>query len=103
MKKETLQARIEKHLFTKGGTLAKKYEEVVELLNNPERTMRPVYWSGHGRNISLHDSSANLEQGLSMLGIDYETGNDAPKGGKNGCFVRLTAKGKRQVKDFATR
>lgn len=40
MKKETLQARIEKHLYTKGG--------------------------------------------------------------KNGYFVRLTAKGKRQVKDFAT-
>lgn len=103
MKKETLQARIEKHLYTKGGALAKKYEEVIELLNNPERTMRPVYWAGHGRNISLHDSSANLEQGLSMLGIDYETGNDAPKGGKNGYFVRLTAKCKRQVKDFATR
>lgn len=33
MKKETLQARIEKHLYTKGGSLAKKYEEVVELLN----------------------------------------------------------------------
>jgi hypothetical protein len=103
MKKETLQARIEKHLYTKGGSLAKKYEEVVELLNNPERTMRPVYWAGHSRNISLHDSSANLEQGLSLLGIDYETGNDAPKGGKNGYFVRLTAKGKRQVKDFAKR
>lgn len=103
MKKETLQARIEKHLYTKSGALAKKYEEVVELLNNPSRTLRPVSWYGRGRHISLHDNTANIEQGLSLLGIDFETGNDAPKGGKNGYFIRLTAKGKRQVKDFATR
>ena len=44
MKKETLQKRIEKHLYTKGGKLAKKYEDVIELLNNPERVMRPIYW-----------------------------------------------------------
>ena len=36
MKKETLQKRIEKHLYTKGGKLAKKYEDVIELLNNPD-------------------------------------------------------------------
>ena len=48
MKKETLQARIKKHLYTKGGKLAKKYEDVIELLNNPERIMRPIYWRGKG-------------------------------------------------------
>ena len=37
----------------------------------------------------------------SILGIDYETGNDAPRGGMNGYFVKLTEKGKRQVKDFS--
>lgn len=42
MKKETLQARIEKHLYTKSGKLARKYEEVIELLNNPNRIMRPI-------------------------------------------------------------
>lgn len=99
MKKETLQARIEKHLFTKSGKLARKYEEVVELLNNPHRIMRPIYWRGKGD--SLHDSHEALEKGLSLLGIDYEVGNDAPRGGLNGYFVKLTAKGKRQVKDFS--
>lgn len=49
---------------------------------------------------SLHDNSANLEWGLHALGIDYETGNDAPRGGKNGYFVKLTAKGRRQVRDY---
>lgn len=49
MKKETLQKRIEKHLYTKGGKLAKKYAEVIELLNNPDRIMRPIYWGYNGR------------------------------------------------------
>lgn len=94
MKKGTLQARIEKHLFTKSGKLARKYEEVIELLNNPDKIMRPIYWRRKGD--SLHDSHENLEYGLLILGVDYETGNDAPRGGLNGYFVRLTAKGKTQ-------
>ena len=98
MKKETLQKRIEKHLYTKGGKLAKKYEDVLVLLNNPERIMRPIYWGYKGR--TLHDNSANLEWGLHALGIDYEAGNDAPRGGKNGYYVKLTAKGRRQVAEY---
>ena len=98
MKKETLQARIKKHLYTKGGKLAKKYEDVIYLLNNPERVMRPIYWRYKGR--TLHDNSANLEWGLHALCIDYTTGNDAPRGGKNGYYVKLTAKGRRQVADY---
>ena len=98
MKKETLQARIKKHLYTKGGKLAKKYEDVIELLNNPDRIMRPIYRGYKGR--TLHDGRANLEWGLHILGIDYTIGNDAPRGGKNGYFVKLTSKGRRQVADY---
>ena len=53
MKKETLQARIEKHLYTKGGKLAKKYEDVIELLNNPDRVMRPIYWGYKGERCTM--------------------------------------------------
>lgn len=101
MKKETLQARIEKHLYTKSGKLARKYDEVLELINNPTRIMRPIYWRRKGD--SLHDSHEVLEYGLAIIGIDYETGNDAPRGGKNGYYVKLTAKGKRQVREFANK
>lgn len=100
MKKETLQARIEKHLYTKSGKLARKYDEVLELLNNPTRIMRPIYWR-RKKGYSLHDSHEALEYGLTIIGIDYETGNDAPRGGMNGYYVKLTAKGKRQVRDFS--
>lgn len=99
MKKETLQKRIEKRLYTKSGHLACKYEEVMDLLLHPEWVRRPVLWVDKGR--TLRDHHANIEEGLRLLGIDFETGNDAPRGGKEGYFIKLTAKGKRQVKDFA--
>ena len=99
MKKETLQVRIEKHLCTKTGSIARKYEEVIELVTNPNRVMRPIYWRGKGD--SLHDSHEALEYGLAILGVDYETGNDAPRCGLNGYYVKLTAKGKGQVKDYS--
>lgn len=37
---------------------------------------------------------------LKAAGIEYTTGNDAPKGGLEGDFIRLTEKGMRQVKDI---
>lgn len=99
MKKETLQKRIEKKLYTKSGHLACKYKEVMDLLLHPEWDLRPVFWVDKGR--TLYDHHANIEEGLRLLGIDFETGNDAPRDGKNGYYIKLTAKGKRQVKEFA--
>lgn len=37
---------------------------------------------------------------MELLGIDYTTGNDAPRGGKTGDYVELTPKGKRQVAEW---
>ena len=91
MKNETLQARIEKHLYTKSGKLARKYEEVIELLNNPNRIMRPIWWRGKGD--SLHDSHESLEYGLAVIGVDYTTGNDAPPWRNERIFRQIDRKG----------
>lgn len=100
MKAQTLKNRIEKNLFTKSGKLASKYDEVLRLINGSTDTLRPIYWTGSGRHLSLRDNSYNCTNALSLLKIDFETGNDAIKGGKNGYFIRLTAKGNKQVKDY---
>lgn len=78
----------------------KKYERVVELLYNLKLTIHPIYWAGQGCNISLHDSSVNLEQILSLLKFGSETGNDAPNGDRNGYIVKLTAKSNRHTNTF---
>ena len=100
MKATTLNARIEKNLTTKTGSVKSIFTEVIYLLQNPERTLRPVSWSRSGGHMNLRDNSQNIIWGLKLIGIDFEIGNDAPRGGKEGYFVRLTKKGKTQVKDF---
>ena len=98
MKKETLQERIEKNLYTKSGTLMKKYEDVIDILLHPDRKFRPCCWTNKGR--SLRDYRMNVTEGLRLIGIDFDEGNDAPRGGLNGNYIVLTSKGKRQSKEW---
>lgn len=48
-------------------------------------------WRGRGRNISLSDCEhRNCEDLFSALGIAYNTGNDAPRGGVAGDFIEVS-------------
>lgn len=96
MKRETLQKRIEKHLYTQKGTLAKKYETVFYLITHPTATIHPIKSTYFG----LQDKSYNIEHGLKLIGIDFETGNDAPRGGRDGYYIKLSKKGREQVSEF---
>ena len=99
MKAETLQKLIEKHLTLKDGkTIAKNYSEVVDFIVN-NKTHRPYYYSGSGR-FAKCAGVDYISVALKLMGIDYETGNDAPRGGHAGYFVRLTKKGIAQTKPF---
>ena len=42
----------------------------------------------------------NVKEGLRLIGIDFDEGNDAPRGGLNGNYMVLTSKGKRQSKEW---
>ena len=98
MKKETLQKRIEDKLYTKSCKLQKKYEDVITILLHPERKFLPCCWTNKGR--SLRDYRMNVTEGLRLIGIDFDEGNDAPRGGLNGKYMVLTSKGKRQSKEW---
>ena len=101
MKKETLEKRISTNLSTKTGTLKVKYQPVIDLLKNPTKVVRPTYWRKSGGFKSLSDKSSDFREGLMLLKIDFEEGNDAPRGGLSGNYIRLTKKGQQQVKDYA--
>ena len=100
MKANTLQNRIDANLTTKGGAIAKKYANVEKVLLG-ERYHGAGY-SGRGRYTSKTngDHFAVIE-GLCKIGIDFVEGNDAPRGGWSGQYVELSAKGKRQVAEWA--
>lgn len=103
MKKETLIKRIKANLLTKAGTLRVKYQPVIDLLQEPTLVLRPTHWNVPygGGNWSISDKSSDIKEGLVLLKIDFEEGNDAPHGGVTGNYIKLTKKGQRQVKDYA--
>lgn len=99
MKSTTLQKRIEKNLFTAKGTLVCRYSFLDDFL------IRGIWhgkrYTGRGRHLSLSTTQylAAIEI-CEALQLDFELGNDAPRGGKEGDFVKLTAKGQRQIKEY---
>ncbi len=68
------------------------YRWISEMLNG-ETFFRPVYSQGSTWNGScLFDRQDDFTNVLNMLRISYETGNDAPRGGKTGAFVKIATK-----------
>ena len=97
---KSLAKRIEENLTTKSGSIKLIHTEALNLIQNPKSTCRPCYRTRSKGYCNLHDSSHNVTSTLDLLRVDYETGNDAPKGGKAGDFIKLTSKGKRQVAKY---
>lgn len=97
MKATTLQNRLAKR-YT-GSKSAKAYQMVSDLINQTNKTymvkdsvIRPCYTSGSGRFTSNQDHSLIVSSLLNLLGIKYETGNDAPKGGATGKYIKILTK-----------
>lgn len=102
MKVETIENRIKKNLCTKKGEIRKKYINVLqELADYPEQTWRPVHWCGYGRYIYLYDHMCDYVEVFDALGLKYERGNDTPRRGQGGCYIRLTPYGIKQIAEWS--
>lgn len=100
MKRETIEKRIVENLMTKKGELMKKYSAPLFWLKYYGNRTYTCRWRKNGRHLNLEDKTKNYTDMLKALDIDYTTGNDAPRCGAEGFYIELTAKGKRQVKEF---
>lgn len=54
--------------------------------------IRPVIVQGRGRFTKNADYTAQILFALDLMGIKYTRGNDAPRGGKCGDFIKITTK-----------
>jgi len=93
---------------TKNTVLAKKINKLIakkelrkgtivmgwinEILSG-EKEFRPVFSQGSNwKSSSLVDKTNELQSALRMLGLNFTTTNDAPRGGKTGVRIDLTTK-----------
>jgi hypothetical protein len=51
--------------------------------------IRPCHTSGRGRYTTNIDRTSEVCWLLDVLGVKFETGNDSPRGGKTGNFIRI--------------
>lgn len=54
--------------------------------------IRPCYVTGRGRFIHNADHTSEVCALLDRLGVKYEKGNDAPRGGLTGIYIRIITK-----------
>lgn len=52
---------------------------------------RPVYTTGSGKWTKTSNVTSEICKTLDLMGIPYELGNDAPKGGKMGNYILISA------------
>ena len=57
-----------------------------------EMILRTCHTSGSGRFTSNLDYTSDVVELLSLLGVKFEQGNDSPRGGKTGNFVKINTK-----------
>ena len=100
MKANTLADCIKAKLTTKGGKIAKKYADVEKVLLGGR--VHGKHYSGSGKYTSVANGTHYTTiEGLRLIGVDFQEGNDAPRGGQCGDYVELSPKGKRQVAEWA--
>lgn len=101
MKAATLRKRIATRLTTKDGALKKRYEHIWAFILHAGTRYHGKTWRRSGRHVTLEDSRHRaLREALDLLGLDYATGNDAPRGGAEGDYIELAPKGLRQTREL---
>lgn len=97
MKNTTLKNRLEKNY--KGSKTSKAYQIISEILGSDKKTymvfcsiIRPCYTSGSGRFTSNLDYTKDVIELLDLLKVKYEVGNDSPRGGLTGNFIKIITK-----------
>lgn len=88
-------------LLTQKGTFKSSNALTFELITTNVRQY-PRRWqtSSVRGSYRLVDGMPRIKENLDAIGVEYTTGNNAPRGGVNGDYIELTPRGRRQTAKF---
>lgn len=90
MKATTIIARLERLADAQRGMRTSSAYRLIRTACETGRTMiRPCWQSGCGRFTTNMDYTADTCSVLDALRVRYVRGNDAPRGGKTGNYIKL--------------
>ena len=87
--KKLLKKDKENIVTTTNGKLKKRVIEAIEFKVNAT-LIHPQQYEGTGRYIRLVSYVYEIESILNLLGLKFKVGNDAPKNGKNGYYIKIS-------------
>lgn len=91
MKEETIRKRMEKLAAEKKVSKTSSAWKLCQNLSTG-KVLRPCWQSGSGRFTSNMDYTSDTERLLDLLKIKYKSGNDAPRGGLTGNYIKILTK-----------
>jgi len=77
-------------IITGKGTINLKWVNLIANCIFDKNKIYPKKWKGSKRHMSLSDGMPGLKQLLSAQGYKFTTGNDAPRGGVEGDFIKVS-------------
>ena len=83
-----LTKKQENAIYTNRGVLRNDVKMAKSVLRN--ETFRPTQSSHRGGRGTVRDVTANVKSLLKVFGYKHTSGNDAPKGGLNGNFIKIS-------------
>lgn len=97
MKATTIKKRLDAKY--NGSKNAQAYRIVTDLINETPKTyriygnvIRPCYTSGSGRFTSNMNHTSEVARILDLIGVKYTQGNDSPRGGECGAWIKILTK-----------
>lgn len=86
-----MKAKTKKLILTKQGKVNFIYSNAINncTINDVANKIYPKQWGKNGA--SLKDQSHHIKKVLDAQGYKYKLGNDAPRGGKEGDFIKVSS------------
>lgn len=88
--KNIMNNQTKKLIYTQKGELNKHVKNALSHCSFLNGKIYTGYYSGSGRYTSSHSAMGTITDILEAQGYKYTTGNDAPKGGIKGEYVKVS-------------
>lgn len=93
-----------KLILTQKGEVNKQFRNALMCAsyNETENKIYPCKWMKAGRRFACSDKTKTILDVLKAQGYKYEEGNDAPKGGLEGNFIKVSKTAFKFLKEYRT-
>lgn len=84
-------------LFTKKGEIIARYSSIFYALAAGVNRFHCCHWHRNGRRHQFEDNREKIRRVFNALRLSYNEGNDAPRGGREGDYIEITAAARRAL------